>query len=467
MYEFLEYVLSELRTSLGLVFAAGAAALAVLAVSYVVHRKKHRGVRKYPWGKALVWLLFVGYCAIVLYATILRGMGGYREWNLHLFRAWREAWNNYSVKNWANVLLNVAMFVPLGFLLPLLGRKFQKWYLTIPAGFAVSLGIEMLQLAFGRGICDVDDLFCNTLGTMIGYLIIMTALSIKGRRVKSSLAFGCLSAAAVMAVCSIFIVYEMKEYGNLPNAAAYRNHTGGTVWTMDCELPVVEAEIPVYRTQTRSIEECDAFAEAFKQIVGTEYTTISYYQEAAYYMDQAGDENGTHFLFLSYLDPSYEYSYGRGDNPVWADGDRETIEAAISHLPVLIPAYAEFTIEGEGWHSFTVEKRIDGAVMVDGKLRCRYAGDGTIREVENGLLSYTYHDTVAVITPEEAYRRLCGGEFYDRGYFEHIAPSCVSVFSCTLEYEIDTKGFYQPVYVFEVESPDGTYADRIMIPAMK
>ena len=113
MYEFLEYVLSELRTSLGLVFAAGAAALAVLAVSYVVHRKKHRGVRKYPWGKALVWLLFVGYCAIVLYATILRGMGGYREWNLHLFRAWREAWNNYSVKNWANVLLNVAMFVPL------------------------------------------------------------------------------------------------------------------------------------------------------------------------------------------------------------------------------------------------------------------------------------------------------------------------------------------------------------------
>ena len=34
--------------------------------------------------------------------------------------------------------------------------------------------------------------------------------------------------------------------------------------------------------------------------------------------------------------------------------------------------------------------------MVDGTLRCRYAEDGTIREVQNNLLSYTYHDKVAV-----------------------------------------------------------------------
>ena len=170
MYEFIEYVLSELRTSLALVFLAGMAALIILGAVWLVFRKSGR---KFHWGKAVLWLAFVGYCAIVTYATILRGVGGYREWNLHLFRAWREAWNNYSVKNWANVLLNVAMFVPLGSLLPLLGKKFRKWYLTIPAGFAVSLAIELLQLAIGRGICDVDDLFCNTLGTMIGYFRIM------------------------------------------------------------------------------------------------------------------------------------------------------------------------------------------------------------------------------------------------------------------------------------------------------
>lgn len=470
MYEYIEYVLWELQRSFTLVFLAGIAAVAVLAAAYLIHKRKYKGKKKFPWGKALLWLMFVGYIAIVVSATILRGTGGYREWNLHLFRAWREAWNNYSVKNWANVLLNVAMFAPLGFLLPLLGKKFRKWYLTIPAGFAVSLGIELLQLAIGRGICDVDDLFANTLGALIGYFVIMTVLAFfreKGKRLRTGLVYGCLSLASIMAICSIFIVYELKEYGNLPMAAAYTNNTGGTQWTLDCELPVLEAELPVYKTQTRSIEECDAFADEFKKIVGTEYTTISYYQEAAYYMDQSGDENGTHFLFVSYLDPSYEYSYGIGDNPVWADGDRETIEAALSHLPVFIPEYAEFTVEGDGWHSFTADQHIDGAVMVDGVLRCRYAEDGTIRELENDLLSYTYHDVVAVISPEEACERLRAGKFYDTGFFENKAPTAVTIISCVLEYEIDTKGFYQPVYYFEVASSDGSYADRIMIPAMK
>lgn len=470
MSEFLEYVLYLLQRSLILVLLAGIVAGAVLSVIYFVHKRKYKGEKEFPWAKAFLWLMFAGYMTIVLYATILRGSGGYREWNLHLFRAWREAWNNFSTKNWGNVLLNVAMFVPLGFLLPLLDKSFRKWFLTIPTGFGVSLAIELIQLTMGRGICDIDDLFCNTLGAVIGYFAVMTILSFfaeKGKRVKPALTYGSLTLAAVMAICGIFIIYQVKEYGNLPNAAAYTNNTRGTTWTLDCDLPSVDAKVPVYKTQTRSIEECDAFAEEFRKLIGTEYTTISYYQEAAYYMDQAGDENGTHFLFLSYLDPSYEYSCGRMDNPVWVDTDRQTIEAALSYLPVFIPAYAEFTADGDGWHIFSVDQHIDGAVMIDGKLRCRYAEDGTIRELENHLLSYTYHDVVAVISPEKAYKQLCDGKFYDRGFFEYTNPSNVSVISCTLEYEIDTKGFYQPVYYFEVVSQDGTYADRIMIPAMQ
>ena len=471
MSEFLRYVLYELKNSLVLVLLAGVLAAAGLAVAFIVHKKKYKGQRKFPWGKVFLWLMFLGYLLIVIYATMLRWSGFFhREWNFHLFRAWKEAWNNYSVKNWANVLLNVAMFGPLGFLLPLMGKKFRKWYVTIPAGFGMSLAIELFQLAFGRGICDVDDLFCNTLGAVIGYFLIMTILSVvgeKGKRLKPSLVFGCLTFASVMAVCSVFIVYECKEYGNLPNAPAYTNNTSDTVWSLGCELPSVEGEIAVYKTQTRSIEECDAFGEEFRKLVGAEYTTISYYQEAAYYMDQAGDENGSHFLFVSYLDPSYEYHCGFGDDPVWVDGEREDIEKALAHLPVFIPEYADFDVEGNGWHTFTVEQRIDGAVMVDGTLRCRYAEDGTIREVQNNLLSYTYHEKVAVISPEEAFERLCDGKFNDGGFFEVERPHDVTVLSCKLKYRIDTKGFYQPVYLFELSSEDGSYMDWIMIPAMK
>lgn len=471
MSEFLRYVLYELKNSMALVLLAGIAAVVVLVAAYFLHKGKYKGEKKFPWARVFLWLMFSGYLLIVIYATMLRWSGFFhREWNLHLFRAWREAWNNFSVKNWANVLLNVAMFMPMGFLLPLLGKKFRKWYVTIPAGFGVSLAIELFQLAMGRGICDVDDLFCNTLGAVIGYFIVMTVLSLlneKGKRIKPALVYGSLALSLVATVCSVFVVYQVKEYGNLPNAAAYTSNTRGTQWHLDCQLPRVDAQIPVYRTQTRSIEECDAFAEDFRKVVGTEYTTISYYQEAAYYMDQSGDENGTHFLFVSYLDPSYEYSFRLGDNPVWCNADRETIEAALSHLPVWIPEYAEFVVEGEGWHTFTVDQHIDGAVMVDGVLRCRYAADGTIRKVENKLLSYTYYDTVTICSPQEAFEEMNGGNFGDGGFFESRKPSQVRVISCSLGYAIDTKGFYQPVYYFEVMSPDGGYAYRIMIPSMK
>lgn len=178
MPEFLEYVLWQLQNSLVLVLLAGIIAVGAVTITYLVHKRKYKGVKKFPWGKTFLWLVFLGYLVIVLYATILRNAGGYREWNLHLFRAWKEAWNNFSTKNWANVLLNIAMFGPLGFLLPLIGKKFRKWYTTIPASFAASLAIELLQLAIGRGICDVDDLFCNGLGAAMGYFVIMAILSL-------------------------------------------------------------------------------------------------------------------------------------------------------------------------------------------------------------------------------------------------------------------------------------------------
>ena len=468
MSEFLRYVLYELKNSLVLVLLAGVLAAAGIVIAFFVHKKKYKGGRKFPWGKVLLWLIFIGYLVAVLYLTTFRTSLN-RSVNLHLFRAWREAWNAYSQHRWLNVLLNIAMFGPLGFLLPLLNKKFRKWYLTISAGFGISLAIELFQLAFGRGVCDVDDLFCNTFGAVIGYVVIMTILSMvgeKGKRLKPSLAFGCLTLASVMAVCSIFIVYECKEYGNLPIAPAYTADLSHLKWNLNCELPSMETEIAVYKTQSRSIEECDAFGKEFEKIVGAEYTTISYYQEAAYYMDQSGDENGTHFLFVSYLDPSYEYHCDYGDNPIWGEGSREVIEAALSKFPVFIPEYAEFTVDGLGWHSFVVDKRIDGSVMIDGILRCRYEEDGTIRDIEYDLLSYTYHDKVNIISAEDAYQKLREGKSGDIAFFESLNSTEVTVLSCKVGYEVDTKGFYQPVYIFEVLIPE-TGTLYTVIPAMK
>jgi len=113
-------------------------------------------------------------------ATVLRG-AGLRGSNFHLFRAWREAWNIMSFKNWANVLLNIAMFVPLGILLPWIHKLFRKWYVMLGSGFACSLAIEIFQAITGRGLFDVDDLFANTLGAIFGYGLYKAVEEIRSR----------------------------------------------------------------------------------------------------------------------------------------------------------------------------------------------------------------------------------------------------------------------------------------------
>jgi len=60
--------------------------------------------------------------------------------------------------------------MPLGFLLPTIWPHFRKMKNTVCAGFFFSLAIELSQLLNNR-ITDIDDLFTNTLGAMVGYLL--------------------------------------------------------------------------------------------------------------------------------------------------------------------------------------------------------------------------------------------------------------------------------------------------------
>ena len=67
-------------------------------------------------------------------------------------------------------LLNVVMFVPLGFFVPLIWKQMDKLSSSILVGASFSILIELSQLLSYRGT-DIDDLITNTLGAAIGYLI--------------------------------------------------------------------------------------------------------------------------------------------------------------------------------------------------------------------------------------------------------------------------------------------------------
>lgn len=69
-----------------------------------------------------------------------------------------------------NCILNVALFVPLGFFLPILWQRFRKLGSCIAFGFGFSLAVELLQMLTFRAT-DVNDLITNTVGTLLGFLL--------------------------------------------------------------------------------------------------------------------------------------------------------------------------------------------------------------------------------------------------------------------------------------------------------
>ncbi len=66
------------------------------------------------------------------------------------------------------VLLNVIMTMPFGFLFPLTRDRRARFGATVFSCFLLSLGIELLQPFFDRS-SDVTDLITNVTGGVLGY----------------------------------------------------------------------------------------------------------------------------------------------------------------------------------------------------------------------------------------------------------------------------------------------------------
>jgi glycopeptide antibiotics resistance protein len=87
---------------------------------------------------------------------------------IKLFYESRRMNMEYKVNN---LLGNILLFIPLGFLLPLLVKRFRNIFLIVLTGFLLSVFYECTQLLTGIGIFDVDDMILNTFGTLLGVII--------------------------------------------------------------------------------------------------------------------------------------------------------------------------------------------------------------------------------------------------------------------------------------------------------
>ncbi|MGI2328190.1 VanZ family protein [Planococcus sp. YIM B11945] len=63
------------------------------------------------------------------------------------------------------------IFVPLGIFLSFLFSRFKTFSKVMMIGFMVTVSIELLQFFLQLGQFDIDDIFLNTIGALLGYFV--------------------------------------------------------------------------------------------------------------------------------------------------------------------------------------------------------------------------------------------------------------------------------------------------------
>ena len=170
---------------------------------------------KYP---VLTVTVFVLYCLILVWIVLLklavtpeqlRWLVCGRSIDWIPFRSIQSA-PNLRVAG-EEVLLNGAVFIPLGLLLSLLGRP-RRLIGRIAVGFLVSLAFELIQYAFAIGVSDVTDLIMNTLGTLIGCLVFFGAKKLFRGRTELTLDLVLLIPEAL---CLVFGLFALANQGRI------------------------------------------------------------------------------------------------------------------------------------------------------------------------------------------------------------------------------------------------------------
>lgn len=77
----------------------------------------------------------------------------------------------YMFSDHTSSILNVALFLPMGFFLPLMQDTYRPLVKTLLFGFCASCVIEIMQI-FTLRATDINDLITNTLGTLLGWMLV-------------------------------------------------------------------------------------------------------------------------------------------------------------------------------------------------------------------------------------------------------------------------------------------------------
>lgn len=434
---------------------------------FVIYRKILKGSKKISHRQMIMVALMTGYLIVIIGITLLgRVQGMYGRVNFHFLSSYKAAWNKFDVRSWQYIIFNIIMFVPLGILLPIAHKKFQNVVFTLSAGLTLTLAIELFQYITGSGIFELDDIINNLMGTVVGYSIIMTFFSLKNvqeHKFKKSAAYFLPSLIVILSFAVVFAYYDSKEFGNLSENYDYKLNMNDVTIITELGFSTEKRTATVYKAPSLSKDSARDFVVDFFNNINVDASnieTIDYYEETVYWV--RGDDS--YNIWLNNLDGSYSYTdYSMFDDAVPKIATAEVIKEKLKHFNINVPDnYYAFAYDEDGNYSFRVNKNVDGNTLINGKLSCSYYSDDTIKSIDNNMVVYEKVKNSNVISGMEAYEKIKKGKFSYGMYADKI--DIIEVNDISLDYRLDSKGYYQPVYVFNSLINDEPYS--IIIPAL-
>lgn len=119
-------------------------------------------------GKLIWLLLLVEYVVLIFCTTVfLRPVQESKAFDFRLLWGFQAFLNGQNAVM-AEKIMNLVVFIPVGFLIRVTSRRF-KWYYVLLFTVLLSLSIEFLQFVLARGYAEVDDVILNTLGALLGF----------------------------------------------------------------------------------------------------------------------------------------------------------------------------------------------------------------------------------------------------------------------------------------------------------
>lgn len=137
------------------------------------------------------YAVLIGFYTIFLLYMMFYGCGRHPDYGflqLNPFQSIKYFLNYHQVFSqtfMVNIIGNILVFIPYGWL-GILDKRFNRLPLLLFVFISWISMIELAQLYTARGTADVDDVFLNTFGMLIGYSILklVTKLNLANIRVE-------------------------------------------------------------------------------------------------------------------------------------------------------------------------------------------------------------------------------------------------------------------------------------------